>query len=376
VHLGQRRITAARLAKFSGLVLIACLVAPLAGVASAGAATGDNLGASAGHMVLWEPEAERQADINFIAASGAKWFAVDIDWASIEHQRGKYRWAATDRVILTAKARGLKTLGILAYSPKWARGADCPDTHCLPTRAEDYANFARVVVQRYGNFAANPAFRGGLAGFQVWNEPNHVPFVNKVDPLHYTQMLKLTWNAVKPVDWASIIVAGGTSPAPDNPPKDMTPATFLNHLYFWGAKGHFDAFGHHPYSFPCSPLTDASWNAFQQTLALRWIMAYNGDGAKRIWGTETGTPTGAAIGTCSTSHLGKSSTEPVQALYAAQAINRWTKDWGSFTGPLFWFQIRDNGTNPMVIEDNFGLLRRNYAAKQAFGTFQQIANSP
>jgi len=330
-------------------------------------------------MILWESDMERVADLDAIAASGAKWLALDIDWASIEHQKGKYRWGPTDKVIQLAKARGLKVLGILAYSPKWAAGPTCPanTTHCLPVRSEDYAAFAKVVAQRYGNFAANLNFRGGLAGIQVWNEPNHYPFVQSVNVIGYTYMLKLTYAAVKSADPYSWVVAGGLSPAPDDPGgKDMSPVTFLNNIYFWGGKGSFDALGHHPYSFPCSPLTEANWNAFQQTLSLRWVMALNGDGAKRIWGTETGTPTGTPVGTCATSAAGKASTEPVQALYAAQAILRWTKDWANFTGPLFWFQIRDNGTNPSDINDNFGLLRRNYTEKIAFGTFKQLAASP
>ena len=325
-------------------------------------------------MLLWESEQERQADLNAIQLSGAKWLAVDVDWASIEYQNNKYRWGPLDNVVLNAKARGLKVLGILAYSPKWARGGDCPpdSTHCLPVRSEDYAEFAKVVAQRYGNYAANPALRSGIAGIQVWNEPNHYPFVQSVNVMGYTYMLKLTYNAVKSADWAMWVVAGGTAPAPDDANgKDMSPATFLSAIYFFGGSGAFDAFGHHPYSFPCSPLTEAPWNAFYQTLILHWIMASNGDGAKRIWGTEAGAPTGADVGSC-TANSGKSVTEQTQAQYAAQYILRWTKDWGAFTGPLFWFQVRDNGTNVWNWNDNLGLLRRNYTAKPAFDVFRLL----
>jgi hypothetical protein len=245
-------------------------------------------------------------------------------------------------------------------------------THCLPIRSEDYAEFAKVVVQRYGNFSANPALRGGLAGIQVWNEPNHYPFVQSVNVPGYTYMLKLTYNAVKSADWTQWVVAGGTAPAPDNPNgKDMSPMSFLNAIYFWGGKGSFDAFGHHPYSFPCSPLTEASWNAFYQTLSLHWIMAYQGDGAKRIWGTEAGAPTGADVNGCN-ANGGKSVTEATQAQFAAEYILRWTKDWGSFTGPLFWFQVRDNGTNVWDWEQNMGLLRRNYTPKPAYDMFRAL----
>jgi hypothetical protein len=357
-----------------GLLLLACLLAPLVGTAAADAATGDDLGLSAGHMLLWEKEKDRQADMNAIAVSGAKWLAVDIDWASIEYQNDKYRWAPLDNVVLGAKARGLKVLGILAYSPKWARGADCPagTTHCLPSRAEYYRDFAKVVTQRYGAYALNPAFRKGISAIQVWNEPNHYPFVQRVDIPRYVAMLRQTFNAVKKYDWAMSVLAGGTAPAPDDPGgRDMSPVSFLNALYFWGARGSFDAFGHHPYSFPCSPLTEAPWNAFFQTLSLHYVMAYHGDGAKRIWGTEAGAPTGADLGGCTASG-GRSVTEATQAQFAAQYILRWTKDWGSFTGPLFWFQVRDNGSNAWDWNDNLGLLRRNFTPKPAYDVFRML----
>lgn len=375
MHSRRRRTFPNRL-RVLGVLLLACLLAPVVGIAAAGAATGDNVGLSAGHMLLWESDMERQADLNAIAATGAKWVAVDIDWASIEYQKDKFRWGPTDAVVLAAKARGLKVLGIVAYSPKWAQGPDCPagTTHCLPARAESYAKFAGLVASRYGNFSGYPALRSGITSWQIWNEPNHYPFVQRVDIPGYVNLLKQAYAMIKTKDPYSWVLSGGLAPAPDDPSgKDMTPATFLNSLYYWGARGSFDAVAHHPYSFPCSPLTEAPWNAFYQTLTLRWIMALNGDGSKKIWATETGAPTGADVGAC-TANSGKSVTEPTQALFAVQYIMRWTKDWGSFTGPLFWFQVRDNGTNVWDWNDNLGLLRRNYSQKQAYPVFKLLMN--
>ena len=181
-----------------------------------------------------------------------------------------------------------------------------------------------------------------------------------------------TYLQIKSQDWAAVVIAGGTSPAPNDPQgKDMSPASFLGAMYLWGAKGFFDAFGHHPYSFPCSPATIASWNAFQQTLTLRWIMGVHGEGNKRIWATEIGAPTGSDVGTCGANN-GVSVTEPMQALLAGETMQIWIKDWSVFTGPMFWYMIRDAGTNRAVRDDNFGLVHRNFAPKQAFYTFAQM----
>jgi hypothetical protein len=238
-------------------------------------------------------------------------------------------------------------------------------------KAEWYAQFARMAAARYGAFSSNPALRGGISAWQIWNEPNHYPFVQVPDPRFYAAMLRSTYLNVKSVDPFATIVAGGTAPAPDVAGKDMQPETFLNTIYWFGAKGYFDAFGHHPYSFPCSPLTQASWNAFQQTLTLRLIMAGKGDGAKKIWATETGAPTGADVGQCARAN-GRSVTERDQATFALQYINQWTKTWGAFTGPLFWYQVRDAGTNPFVYDDHFGLLRRDFSQKPAYQMFKAL----
>jgi hypothetical protein len=366
------------MAKVGGVLLVACLLTPLMGLAQAGAAAplGNRAGISGGSVVLWEPDNQRIAELDQIAASGAGWFAMDIDWASIETARGRYNWSATDRVVQEAHARGLKILGIISYSPTWARGSDCPanSTHCLPARVEDYSSFARVVANRYGNLSGIASLRASVQAWQVWKEPNHYPFVQRVNVPLYTLMLRQTFLQIKSQDPFAMVVAGGTSPAPNDPGgKDLSPANFLSAMYLWGAKGYFDAFGHHPYSFPCSPATIASWNAFQQTLALHLIMASQGEGAKQIWATEIGAPTGSDVGTCGANN-GVSVTEPMQALLAAQTMKIWIKDWAGFTGPMFWYMIRDAGTNPAVRDDNFGLVHRNFTPKQAYWVFaQQLA---
>ena len=70
-------------------------------------------------------------------------------------------------------------------------------------------------------------------------------------------MLKRAYVEIKAVDPTATVLAGGTAPAPDDPSgRDMSPVTFLRNIYANGGKGYFDAFAHHPYSFPCSPLAD------------------------------------------------------------------------------------------------------------------------
>jgi polysaccharide biosynthesis protein PslG len=270
-------------------------------------------------------------------------------------------------------------MGTLAYSPGWARPASCPagTDKCLPASPEYFADFARAAAQRYGSASPIANLRGSISAWQIWNEPNHYPFVQPtVDVVGYTTLLKRAYAEIKGVDTAATVLAGATAPAPDDPSgRDMSPMTFLRGIYRNGGKGFFDAFAHHPYSFPCNPLVTASWNAFTQTRYLHDLMIQFGDGAKKIWGTEAGAPTGADIGACTAGHPGRSVTEATQSQFVADYFKGWYGDYASFTGPLFWFQIRDNGTNRSEVDDNLGLLRRDFTQKPAYRTFQRLIRS-
>jgi polysaccharide biosynthesis protein PslG len=354
------------------------VVAPPAPPAETGK-LGERVGISAGSSILWQSDAVRQRKLDAVAASGAKWFEFDIDWNSIQAAGPtSYMWTNTDNVVRDAKARGLKILAMVGYAPAWARPSSCPagSDKCLPADPATYAAFAGAAVERYGATAVDPSLRGSILAWQVWNEANHGPFVTKVNVPAYTHMLKLAFMSMKTVDPMAIVLAGGTSPAPDDPSgSDMQPATFLKQMYANGAKGFFDAFSHHPYSFPCTPLTHADWNAFTQTLTLHNLMVANGDSAKKIWATEAGAPTGADIGNCSAGSPGSSVTEANQSKWMEQYFQGWYSEYASFTGPLFWFQIQDNGTDPMVFDDHFGLLRTDFTPKPAYATLQRLTNA-
>jgi hypothetical protein len=336
----------------------------------------ERVGISAGSTILWDPPDVEQHKLQAVADSGAKWFEMDIDWNSIQDGGpNSWMWTATDRVVNDARARGLKILGMLGYSPAWARPANCPpgSDKCFPASPETFATFAQVAAARYGSASPIPTLRNSITAWQVWNEPNHYPFAQPtVDAAAYTALLKRAYVQIKVADPLSTVLAGGTSPAGNDAGRDVAPVRFLRQIYASGGKGFFDAFAHHPYSFPCSPLTRAGWNSFTQTRDLHTVMVQNGDGNKKLWGTEAGAPTATDVGTCSPGDVGRSVTEATQSQYLADYFKGWYGDYASFTGPLFWFQIRDNGTNPGYYDDHFGLLRWDFSAKPAYRTLQRL----
>ncbi|MGZ4674989.1 MAG: beta-xylosidase [Acidimicrobiia bacterium] len=326
-------------------------------------------GIGAGVDLLWESDAQQTADLDAIAASGATWTTLDIDWRSIQGDGpDSFRWdIATDRAVANIRRHGLAIIGVAAYSPPWARTAGCPEAepHCMPANPDDYARFVAAAAARYGAYSSNPIMRGSITHWQIWNEPNHQDFAKpNPDPDKYATMLKASYAGIKFADPSATVITGGTAPAPDAADgSDYRPETWLRGLYARGAGNSFDAVGHHPYAFPFNPLEPESWNTFTMTTTLHDIMAAHGDGAKKVWGTEMGAPTGTDEQTL---------TENQQAQWVHDYFIGWNTTLRDITGPLVWMPLRDAGTNIANRWDNMGLLYNNGFPKPAYLWFKAV----
>jgi hypothetical protein len=161
------------------------------------------------------------------------------------------------------------------------------------------------------------------------------------------------------------VVSGGLSPA-TNGDGNIDPRTFLQAMYANGAKGYFDALGHHPYCFPAAPGDAENWSAWYQmygtSTSLRGTMVANGDGGKKIWATEFGYPTNGPAGTyvSEATHA-----QHIKAAY--ELFNSY-----SWAGPLFTYASRDKGTDTSSRYNFYGLTRYDFSAKPAFAAFQEL----
>jgi hypothetical protein len=304
-------------------------------------------GFAEGSPLLWDSDAALAARLDGIAASGAEYVRVDVDWSVAQPGPTNWNWGPIDRVVSAIRSRGLKVLGLITYTPTWARPPGTPDKN-PPNDPADFANFSRAAVQRY-----QPQ---GVRDWEIWNEPNsHWFWSPKPDVARYTTLLKQAYAAIKAVDPAATVITGGLSPAPDAPDGSMiAPVTFLQRVYSAGGAGSFDAVGHHPYNYPYMPLkpeAEYNWNAFGGvTPMLHQTMVDHGDGNKKIWGTEMGAPTV------------NGSTPAYVAAYVTEAFDAW-QSW-SYTGPLFWYSYRDGWQEPGEIEANFGLVTADGTPKE------------
>jgi beta-xylosidase len=296
------------------------------------------------------------AKLDDIKSLGATWVRYDIEWSNIQYEGpGKYNWTDYDRAVKAVSGRGLNSLLIIDYSPPWARQAGCKDTAmCAPADPQAYGAFAGEVAKRYSRY--------GIHHYEIWNEPNNANFFRpSANVAHYTAMLKAAHAAIKAADPKAVVITAGLSPAATWG-DDISPPDFVRGMYANGAKGHFDALAHHPYTWPTWPGNSDPNNAWGQLAVIHTVMAVHGDGAKKIWLTEYGAPTGGG------GHV----SETVSAQMLSKAVA--TAGNIPWLGPLFWYTYQDPGVNQSNDEDWFGLIRANGTRKPAYDAFRSAAH--
>jgi polysaccharide biosynthesis protein PslG len=311
-------------------------------------------GVAAGGIIQWASDRDVARELDGLVALGVGWIRFDLKWVVIEARKGRFDWKLHDRVVRMARARGLRVLATIAYSPPWAR-APGTDEKGAPVNVADYARFAAAAVKRYAPL--------GVLDYEIWNEPNIVDFWKpQPDPAKYTELLKAAYVAMKKVNPSISVLTGGLSPAGGyNDPlcrdgssvsaDSINPINFLEAMYASGAGGYFDALADHPYTSPLSPFDTHRCNAWNQLTgtspSLRSVMEANGDGAKRIWATEYGSPA--------------TSGEAEQARLLQEALELWpTYEW---SGPLLYYAYKD-------ALESYNLVRPDWSPRAAWFVYR------
>lgn len=317
-------------------------------------------GIATGGGIQEESSGSVAADLGAYREVGARWLRIDINWASIQ-QSGphSFAWGATDRVVRRARRCGMHVLGVLYYTPWWARPAGTS-----PSYAPDPGAYGRFALQ-----AARHYRRMGVAAFEIWNEPNLAASFQPVpSTTHYTAMLKAAYHGIKRVDRHATVVTGGLAPSPTLG-GNLSPVAFLHGIYGDGGRGWFDAVGAHPYCWPAFPGARHAWSAWYQMYgtrtSLRSVMARHHDRGKRIWATEFGAPTYGPAGSF------------VSVDTQARMVIRAYQVWASYrwAGPLFMYSGRDSGNNAGTDEDWYGLLSLTYGIKPSFNAYYAISRA-
>ena len=174
--------------------------------------------------------------------AGIDTIRILMPWAGVEPADDTFDWAAVDRMVNSANANGIKVLAVLNSTPDWAAVPDQPPFAGHPADLNEFEEFVTAVVTRY---------KGKVADYAIWNEPNAGIFwAPTPDAAQYTALLKVAYTAIKKVDPNAAVIAAGAASAAETPGgPTINPVTFLSQMYAAGAAGYFDAFSYHPYVY-------------------------------------------------------------------------------------------------------------------------------
>lgn len=176
-------------------------------------------------------------------------------WRDLNPTPGLYAWEASDYMVRMAQAAGLHLVVQLDMPPEWARRQGD-----FPFDLAAYADFVTAVSQRY---------RGYIAGYVVWNEPNLAAEWSRsggdleshwqrydgqvADPADYVGVLGVAYRRIKAQDPDALVITAGLAPTNENSPRARDDRDFLRAMLTAGAADCFDVLGVHAYGFGLHP---------------------------------------------------------------------------------------------------------------------------
>jgi polysaccharide biosynthesis protein PslG len=285
-----------------------------------------------------------------IAATGAKWVRIDIPWLWVEPDgpsasHGHGDWGTLDHIIRGAEQRGLKVIGIVAYTPEWASDTGDPWTYPDSQPFEEY-------------FAALLRHYPEIPAWELWNEPNFARFsVPGPDPAKFVNFLRSARKVHDAVGSHSKLISGGVAPG-----GGIDIWTWLNQVAMRGGLKLIDGYGVHPYS---GVAADDPRSMMMQLEALHRRLGQLGRPDLPLWLTEYGAPS-----TPVSNGYGPPLTEAQQADRLRTAFALATRfDW---IENLTWYEFRDDETGSADAEENFGLIRSDLSSKPAYTAFRDV----
>jgi hypothetical protein len=116
---------------------------------------------------------------------GVKWDRSDFWWSEIEPRPGRWSFAMADKGMAMFRQNGVQMFPILDYGAKWN------DTRAPVTDQElnEWSEYVKRVLSRYSGYADT---------YEVWNEPNILPFWRpQPDSRQYARLLLKTAAAAR-----------------------------------------------------------------------------------------------------------------------------------------------------------------------------------
>jgi hypothetical protein len=330
-----------------------------------------------------DPSIDFDAQLNAMVTAGVQTLRVVFNWAGAqpyqsmdqvpEDQRSQFRdeggvptnYSPTDRIVTSVAQRHIAVLPIVLVAPAWdarhpARLGSPPD------RFQPYADFAGLLVRRYGPggsfWSEHPELDPQpIRNWQIWNEPSLKSFwIDQPFASDYVKLLRLARQSIKAADPGAKIVLAGL------PNKSWTA---LAQVYKAGGRGLFDIAAFHPFT--------ATVDGVKTILGRdRAVMSRNGDKRIPIWVTELSWTSAKGQTTVT---FGNEETAAGQAkkLVAAYTMLAGMRDKGLRVRRVYWYTWVTHDERDDYPFDWAGLMHDTRAdgvqPKPAYSSFKHIA---
>jgi hypothetical protein len=298
-------------------------------------------------FMWWKPERFEQ-DLELVRDMGFGWVKQKFAWREIEGiEKGQYDWYRPDKVVAAAEEAGIKLLVRLDRQPFWSEPQDnLWHDNQPPGDYQDFGDFCGAVASRY---------RGRIAAYQVWNEPNldREWGERPPDPVGYAELLKVCYLAIKAADPAAIVVSAGLAPTGTRSEQAMPDTEFLQGMYDAGAAPYFDVLGVNAPGYKAPPelapeeaerpeYGGGRWFAFRHVEDLRALMVANGDSQKQVAILEMGW----TLDQVNPEYAWFAVDEETQADYLVRAYRYAAEHWQPWIGLMTTIYIADYNWNP------------------------------
>ena len=247
-------------------------------------------------VFLWWQLDVAVRDVDLVRDLGFTWVKQRIAWRDVEPAgKGFYDWFRPDFIMELVEHKDVDLIVLLDHQPLWAQ-ADQADllSNSPPADYQDFGDFCRAFSERY---------RGQVAAYQVWNEPNLAREWGgqPPNPADYARLLKACYEGVKAGDPDAIVISAGLAPTgTDDTSRAMPDEQFLREMYAAGAQPYFDMLGLNAPGYFAPPwvspdeveakleLGGNRWASFRHVEDMRAIMEEYDDTAKQIAILEMG----------------------------------------------------------------------------------------
>lgn len=297
------------------------------------------------HLTKLVRSADVKQEIDLLREAGVTAIRTGFLWDRIEPVEGELHFDPVDEVVDLLRAAGIEILGTIARTPIWAGGDEkdgCFRFH-PPREPEKFAAFS-------GKLAAH--YCGRISAWEIWNEPNSNNFwYPEANPESYMTLLRAAFNAIKEMAPETLVLHGGVACCREQ----RINFAFLEQLFRLGVADCCDVVNVHPYSGPNVPEVE-----FDATFDRLAELMHRYHCSKPVWLTELGTPI----------HHRFVRNETEQAFHLVRhwlcAVKRPEIE------RIYWYDFRDDGTDPENFEHHFGVIDAGFRRKEAYFACREV----